>query len=202
MIVRRPGRDRWLVIGGLALAASLLLIIFGWSSLGKKQTEINDLTKTLDRLSANNAGDANRPSVDQIVGEVGAIDEWKLRDVNWLGELKQLSDRMLTPDDIMVDSLTASAGRGTPQLVMKSRVKSVPKENELLASLRGRPYVLNPDRSEEKSDKDYPLGLDLRLSYVPDLAELIQQMNVHAVQFLQQQQQNQQQQAVPAEAPQ
>jgi hypothetical protein len=203
-VVRHPERNRWLAIGGLALAASLLLIIFGWTSLSSKQQKIDDLTETLDRYSTNNAGDGQRPGVDQIVGEVGAIDQWKLKDVNWLVELKQLSDRMLTPDDIIVDSLTASAGRGTPQLDMNSRVASVPKENELLASLGGRPYQLTPERSEEKSDKDYPLGLNLRASYQPDMTALIQEINVRAAEFLEKQQeqqlQQQQKQAVSAEA--
>ena len=201
-VVRHPERNRWLAIGGLALAASLLLIIFAWSSLGKKQQKIDELTETLNRYSASNAGDGQRPGVDQIIGEVGEIDQWKLKDINWLGELKQLSDRMLTPDAIIVDSLTASVGLGMPQLDMTSRVASVPKENELLASLGGRPYQLDPERSEEKSDKDYPLGLNLRASYQPDLATLVQQINGRAVELLQKQQeqlQQQQQQAVLAE---
>ena len=199
VVVRNPERNRLLTIAGIALAVSLLLMFFGWSSLSGKQQKIDELDKTLSRIRSTNDGSDQRPGVDQIVGEVGVIDQWKLRDINWLAELKQLSDRMLTPDDVIVDSFTASAGRGTPQVNMNSRVASVNKIEELLASLRGRPYRLNPERSAEESDKDYPLGLDLRASYDPDLPNLIQHANVRATEFLQAQQQREQQAITPEE---
>jgi hypothetical protein len=180
-------------------------MLFAWSSLNAKQDTIDKLTKTRDRLTKNNGGDDRRPGVDQIIGEVGTIDQWKLRDINWLGELKQLSDRMLTPDDIIVDSLTASAGRGMPRIDMKSRLASIKKENELVSSLRTRPYSPSLKRSEEGSDKDYPLGRDLSVSYDPDLDALVQQVTLQAAEFLQKQQQEQQeqqqQQAITAEEP-
>ena len=191
VIVRRPERGRWVTVAGLALAASVLLFLFGWFSLRSQQNQIDELNQTLARMTSNNQGDGRRPSVDQIMGEVGIIDQWKLNDVNWLDELKQVSERMLTPDDVILDSLPASAGQKAPQLDLASRVASVQKENELLRLLKGRPYQLDPERSvEDETDKEYPLGLDLRASFLPEMSELVEQINQRAVEYLQRQQNN------------
>jgi len=202
VVVLHPERNRWLAIAGIAMAASLLLVIFTWSSLGKKQNTIDELTTTLNRLTANNEGDANRPSVKQITSEVGEIDQWKLNDINWLKELKQLSDRMLTPDDVMLDSLTATAGQTPPKLDMETRLASVAKETELLNSLRERPYQLTQKRSSaDTEDKDYPHTLGLGVAYKPSRESLVLTVNQQAVELLQKQQ-LQQQQGITAEEPQ
>ena len=183
----------------MVLAASLLMIIFGWSSLSKKHQKIRELTQKPDRIATSNAGKGNRPGVGQIIGEVGEIDQWKLHDINWLSELKQLSDRMLTPDDIIVNKLRVSAGRGIAQLNMNNRVASIKKENDLLTSLVTRPYEVNNKLSKAESSKDYPLGHDLSVSYSPDLEALVQRVNVQAAEFLEKQ--AQQQQVITAEEP-
>ena len=201
VVIRHPERNRWLAIAGMALAASLLMIIFGWSSLSKQHKKIDELTQKLDRITDSNAGKGNRPGVDQIIGEVGEIDQWKLHDVNWLSELKQLSDRMLTPDDIIVNNLRVSAEKGIAQLNMNNRVASIEKENDLFASLGPRPYEVNNKRSKSEPNKDYPLGHDLSASYSPDLEALVQRVNVQAAEFLEKQQQSQQQQVITAEEP-
>lgn len=199
VVVRRPERSRWLTIAGLALAASALLFLFGWFSLRSQQQTIDGLNQTLTRAMGNNKGDRTRPGVDQIIGEVDIIDQWKLNDINWLYELKQISERMLTPDDVIVDSLTASAGQKSPRLDLNSRFKSISKETELIGSLSGRPYQVETKRSvADETDKDYPLGFDLQASLQPDLASLLQQINQQAAEFLQQQQN----QAVLPEEPQ
>ena len=199
VVIRHPERNRWLAIAGMVLAASLLMIIFGWSSLSKKHQKIRELTQKLDRIATSNAGKGNRPGVGQIIGEVGEIDQWKLHDINWLSELKQLSDRMLTPDDIIVNKLRVSAGRGIAQLNMNNRVASIKKENDLLTSLVTRPYEVNNKLSKAESSKDYPLGHDLSVSYSPDLEALVQRVNVQAAEFLEKQ--AQQQQVITAEEP-
>ena len=185
----------------MALAASLLIIIFGWSSLSKQHKKIDELTQKLDRITDSNAGKGNRPGVDQIIGEVGVIDQWKLHDVNWLSELKQISDRMLTPDDIIVNNLRVSAEKGIAQLNMNNRVASIEKENDLFASLGPRPYEVNNKRSKSEPNKDYPLGHDLSASYSPDLEALVQRVNMQAAEFLEKQQLSQQQQVITAEEP-
>ncbi len=191
VVARRPERNRWLTVAGLALAASTLIFLFGWFSLRSQQQTIDQLNRTLTRVTSNNQGDGQRPGVEQIMGEVGIIDQWKLNDINWLAELKQLSDRMLTPDDVIVDSMTASAGRKAPQLDLTSRVASVQKETELLNTLDDRPYQLDPERSvEDESDKDYPLGLDLRASFEPEMNVLVERLNENAVRFLQKMNEN------------
>lgn len=202
VIVRHPERNRWIVITGLVLAASLLMAVFAWSSLGKKQQKIDDLTETLNGLTASNRGEGQRPGVEQIMSEVGVIDQWKLRDINWLDELKQLSDHMLTPDDVIIDSLRVGAGRQSPRLNMDARLASTAKETELIDSLNARPYATTPERSTDvEGDQDYRRSLALTASYEPAMDSLVQKVTQQAADFLQKQQ-LQQQQAVPAEEPQ
>ncbi len=187
-VVLRPDRTRWYTFGGLALAASLFFMLLGWWTLSNQWQQMETLSEKLSTARSNNEGTANRPSVDQIVAEVGVIDQWKLNDINWLTELKSLSDRLLTPDDVIIDTMIASVGRSEPVIDLSSRVASVAKETEILESLDGRPYRVTPERSvEDPSDSDYPLSLDFQASFANDLNALVLKMNQQAAKFMQQQ---------------
>lgn len=186
-VVVRADHSRLYLYGGLALAATLLAIVFCWWTLSSQAAEIAALQNDVNEAIRVNQGADNRPGVDQIMGEVGAIDRWKADDVNWLQELHAFSDRMLTPDDAIVDSLIADQGRSQPRFTIRSRVTDIETETQLLNSLADRPYRIIPSRSvEDTTDTDYPLKLDFSAELDQDLQPMIQKLNQRATEFLQQ----------------
>jgi Tfp pilus assembly PilM family ATPase len=190
---RRPvasKRDlsKWYLYGGLALAASLLAVVFGWWTLHSRSTINDQYAKELLRLKTLNNGNETSPSADRIMAEIAKIDEWKSADVNWLEELAAYSQRSLTPDDSIVDSLDAVAplrADSDPRIVVNMRVTEVSKESELINQLGTRPYRVKPRRgAEDSNDKSYPLATSLTITFPRDQDELTKQYDDRAKDFL------------------
>lgn len=187
-IIAKNDYSKWYLYGGLGLAASLLVVLFGWWSL-YNQNSINDqYAKDLLELKTLNNGNDSEPSVDQILAEIGKIDDWKAADVNWLQEISEYSRRSLTPDDAIVDSLDAVAGLragSDPRIVVNLRITEVAKESELINELGTRPYKVKPTRGAvDPEDKSYPLTTSLNISLERDRAELIKEYDERAMDYL------------------
>lgn len=189
---RRPvekttDRSRLYLYGGLAAAGVILAIGFGWWTLRSQAQEISQLEKDLAAAVRVNEGDSNKPSVEQIMGEVAKIDDWKKSDVNWLDEIYELSNRFLTPDDAIVDSLDASLSRTDPRIIAKIRGAGTQTEEALNEQLRERPYLVTQGKtSESDEDPSYASSFDVTLVLSGDRSELIERINEKTTELIQQ----------------
>jgi len=184
--VRRPkiekkDRSRQYLYGGIAVGAAVLAVMVAWWTLRSQSAEIARLNKRLTQLTAANAGANNRPAVDQILGEVATVDGWQAANVNWLDELNQLSNRFLTPDDAIIDSVDAIADREKPKIVIRSRMVGIQKEAALLDSLYPRPYTIEtPTTGVNDDDPSYPMSFDFTILLDRDSDQLIKETDAAA----------------------
>jgi hypothetical protein len=150
--------------GGLAAALIVTLAGIAWWLVNDQTQTITRLRGELETLKKNNETQGNRPGVDQIVGEVTEIDEWQRGQIDWLEELNELSNRMYTADETMVDSLTADYRNGEVVIALKGHVKNVAVGSDLKSSLVKRPYMFTegPTREDAKAS-DYPWSYEYAL---------------------------------------
>lgn len=157
-IVEKTDYSRWLLYGGVAAAAILLAVGFGWWTLRQDALENDALREKLASLQAFNRGENGGEEVDQVLAEIKEIDEWKLADVNWMQELALISDRALTPDDAIVDLFDANVNTrldSTPQVVLNSRLVDVKQEQGLINALRETAPGQTEDIEAEEQSRRY-----------------------------------------------
>ena len=188
-VIVKKDYSKWYLYAGAALAASLLVIAVCWWTLSSQSSEIARNQETLDRLIEENKGSNNKPGVDQILGEISKVDDWKASGINWLEEIYQYSERALTPDDVIVDLFDAAAGLradSVPTILINTRLTEVQKESELIESLAQRPFEVKFTRGTVDSlDKDYPLTDTLRIQIPQNKREKVKEYDRLAREYLQ-----------------
>ncbi len=183
--IEKKDRSRQFLYGGIAAGAAVLAILVGWWTLRSQSVEIARLNQRLTDLTTANAGGDNRPAVDQILGEVATVDGWQAANVNWLDELNQLSNRFLTPDDAIVDSVDAIADREKPKIVIRSRMVGIQKEAALLDSLYPRPYTIEtPTTGVNDDDPSYPMSFDFTILVERDPDQIIKLTDAAALEAM------------------
>ena len=186
-IVKKRDLSKILLYGGIALATLLFAVGFGWWKLNSQAKEIASLEEEYRTVKEQAAGTENRPGADDMLDEVGMIDNWVKTNVNWLEELYQISDRALTPDDTIVDSFDAEVNRRAedmPRIIVNSKMAGVQIEEELLATLDARPYIVEPARGSGSDDETYPLANSMRINVMPKGADFIKAYDVKAEEFM------------------
>ena len=102
--------------------------------------------------------------VEQIVGEVTLIDNWEKNNVNWLEELREVSQRLLTADQAMVGYLKAELSRVGPEIILKGKLNERDTNTRLKNNLAERPYEIEQRRNVMSSDSsDYPFEFEYAL---------------------------------------
>lgn len=181
-------RTRAYLYGGLAAAAVIFALGLAWWTLRSQADQNAHLRQQLNETIAINNGTADRPGVDQILGEVERIDQWKFEGVNWLDELYQISDRLLTPDDAIVDAFDAISTKQQPAIIVRSRLAGIQKESPLLDSMYDRPYEINPPTTGVSDEDDsYPIAFDFTILMKRDIDAFVRQIDQRAREKLQQQ---------------
>jgi Tfp pilus assembly PilM family ATPase len=179
-MVKTDRQQKLKIYGGVAAGLVALVVGLGYWTLRSQKNEIARRTTQLSQLLERNKGNNERPGVDEILGEVRTIDEWKFADVNWLHELYEYSQRSLTPDDAIVNSFDASIRSGAPLLAIKGRVKS-DGTAKLLASLEKRPFRIGVNRwPAEADDPSYPDPYDFSVSLSVDQNEVLKKIDEQA----------------------
>ena len=183
--VKKSNRKRIYLYGGMAVAATLVAVVSCWWMLRSQASEIAGLEAKLRTSVKNNEGDGNRPNVEQIMGEVSKIDEWKQEDINWLEELYEFSGRFLTPDDAIVDSFDATLTRDEPRITVKVRGARTQIEEALNEQLEQRPYAVDLGKTSESDiDPSYVSAFDLTLGLVENRARIIDEIDNKAAELL------------------
>jgi Tfp pilus assembly PilM family ATPase len=185
-VVKTNVRQRVYLFGGLAAAIALLASLFGWWLLRSQGLEIAALNQKLEQIVERNKGDQANPGVEQIIGEVNTIDDWKLSGINWLDEIYEDSKRFLTPDDAIVDVFDASIRQRSPSLSLKGRTASNTRQ-KLVNSLSER-YDVTAERWEpEEQDPNYPEPFDLKLAFEINKDDQLKALDVLANDYFKQQ---------------
>lgn len=173
--VRQQTNWRRVALWSSVAAATLVgIALFGWMALSSQSRQIERLNNELTLLRAANQPQGNRPGVKQIVGEVQVIDAWRAESVDWMTELKEISERMLTPDDAIVDELTASAGKGQAAIRLEGHVTDRETGTDVKTGLTGRPYQVVPGPSvTDSKSPDYPVTFEYSLTHPVDLQSVV-----------------------------
>jgi hypothetical protein len=177
-VVKTIDRKRTTIYAGLAVALVLLAIACAWWVLSSQDKKLETLNNQLAQIIRQNEGQNGRPGVDQIIGEVGRIDDWVVWDVDWLDELSQISQRFMTPDDAIVDNFTAELANDSAQVTLKGRMAEIDTGAELKSELATRPYTVKSGRTLRlDDDSDYQLSIEANLALERDRAEVIRNIN-------------------------
>ena len=176
------------VLLGIAAAALLGLGALGWWVLNSQANELEFLNAQLQKAQEDNTGMVNgeqlRPSSDQIIGEVGVIDKWKSSDFNWLDELSEISDRFMTPDQVIVDSFEASLSRDNPSIRVEGRIANSETDKTVRENLIARPYRVISPKSTGTGDSQYQQSYEYTLTPEKNLQATIKSMDVQTREFI------------------
>ncbi|MEM9410828.1 MAG: hypothetical protein AAGA30_06920 [Planctomycetota bacterium] len=140
----------------IPIAAMILLMMigvgYGWYSLNQIASKQELKQKELNRLRKQNEG------VNQLLGEVEKLDQWYAHKVNWLDELAWISDKMLTPDDIIIKRFRGVELDGEIMIDLNSRMTKAKSEDTEWKKLFSSRYGPNFGGSEELTgDEDHPV---------------------------------------------
>lgn len=178
---RQRDMRRTYLFGGLGAAAAICVLFLGWWLLKTQDDRIDVLTRQLGEIRLVNEGEANRPGVEQITGEVGLIDQWQEKNIFWIEELYQVSDRALSPDEVILDSLIMSASDRGVSLSMKGRLRDAEVAAVFKSKLVERPYLVQGGGIEAiPDDPDYRVKFDEVLRLATDLQAVVDAINERA----------------------
>lgn len=176
---RRRGTD-WRkagLWGGVAAAILAGLGFLSWQTLATQGRTIASLNQQLKTLTDANQPKGNRPGVDQIIGEVALVDEWASGATNWLEELAEVSDRMLTPDDAIVDSWTGSVAKGNTSIVLTGHMNDRETGTDVQTRLASRPYRITPGQTRiDQRQSEYPFSFSMDLTRPLDVVAKVREM--------------------------
>lgn len=157
------------------LAATLLLgaVGFSWFALSTQARQIALLDQEFQQLQK-----ANKSlGVDQMIGEVKLIDDWQKNNVNWLEELREVSQRLLTADEAMVAYLRADLGRMEPEIVLRGKLNKRDTNTDLKRNLAERPYLVEQRKNVMSTDSaDYPFEFEYALLLDRSGVNVVQQV--------------------------
>jgi hypothetical protein len=169
-----------------AAAVAVLLVLFGfggsWYVLRQQNKKIVKLQEELNTELADNAGKGNRPGVDQIIGEVAELDEWQAIRANWLDEIAWVSEKMLTPDDIIIDKFRGTETADGFRIELNSRMTKAKSQDSSWKSVFAERYE-EPDfgqSSEDLKNKDYPVTRPFSLVWKADVGNSVQKISAIA----------------------
>ncbi len=173
----------WKRVGLWGGAAALVLVIcavMAWSTLRSQSTKIASLQTQLAAMKKANEPTGNRPGIQQIVGEVQVVDNWLIQAVDWTRELQEISDRMLTPDDAIVNSIQLNITEDHARIALSGHMLDTNTGTDIKTRLNSRPYKfdqIGATRTDGNMD-DYPSSFSYVLTRQTDrdavLAELSQ----------------------------
>ncbi len=155
----------------VALYASLAaIVIVGaglliWQTLSSQQSAIAQLQKEYDTLRQENLGDRIRPGVDDLIGEVQLVDQWMAGKIDWTAQLLDISRRLLTADQTILDSFTGLVLRNQElKISISGQLDTNESGFQIQKQLSDPPYRIAPGKLAQDSKlPEYPFsyGLDL-----------------------------------------
>ena len=167
---RRPApasRRNTYVLGGVA-AGLLFLMVIGWGWMQRRglEHEVARLKAELNRPTelSKKMGLSNTEPLDSLVKRsidlqraVAAIEVWESADVNWLEELRWLSDQFPDAEEAMISTLSAKSGLASGSLKFDGRAA----DSEAIAKMEGdlrdaRHRLQAGKKGEDPANSRYP----------------------------------------------
>jgi Tfp pilus assembly PilM family ATPase len=151
--------------GGVAAAAAVLALAAGWRIWG--------LSSEVARLKQQSQEqDALVQRAAKLDGAALEIEAWRERDVNWLHELRLLSERFPKAEDGMLTGLTMVAGEESSHIQLDGVVREPGVVGGLEAGVRDdRHQVSGNDRQEDASHPPYAWRFSSTIHVTPVVAE-------------------------------
>ena len=149
---------RWAFMGG-AIGAAILAVVYTLAGeISDLQVEYEDKKKRFE-TNANMARKRQEKADDVSVAE-----RWLRDEVNWLEQLKQISETLPSGQEVTVRRLSASTGSGASVFDLGVQVSQPEKVAELENRLRGFASSVASKRvSEQTSDEEYPWQFEPRI---------------------------------------
>ncbi len=179
-IAERGKHGNKFLIAGVAVAALLVVVFFGWRSLRNQSLEISELKEQLLEIKNENDGRGDGKGVEQIIGEVEKVDHWLASAPNWLDELEQISQRTMDSDSVIIDKFFGNIGNESPVAVIKGRMKAHNTNTDLQMQLAVRPYTVVGKGTRPAKTRDYPVSMEQNLKIKIDLKKTQQEINERA----------------------
>ena len=132
---RRPivkKRDFRKLLIPLAAAGLFVLVAlgYGWYLLNQQNKLIEAKRKALLDKQKLNAGSEQVDGTDQVIGEVAVIDDWHAGKVNWMDDLAFISEKLLTPDDVIISKFRGIESKKGYLIDLNSQVSQAKSTDE------------------------------------------------------------------------
>jgi hypothetical protein len=143
-IIREVNYKKVAFWGALTGAAALIIAFLGWSMLSSAENRIELLTKELNDVKMLTEPQGDRPGVAQITGEVDLVDQWYANKISWLGEMAEVSQRLLTADEVVLSSARGRSDGNNVIINLIGNVASKEANTDMKTQLISRPYRVEP----------------------------------------------------------
>ena len=180
--VKKGDFSKWYMYGAIAAVGLLLLFAFGYWRLSNQSSQITELTKKRDKLQSLNNGESNRTAVDETLKQVDKVDDWVVTGINWQDVLLAYSEHALTPDDAIVDRMTANQ-KGSTQLTISARIANQEIENNLVKELEKRSGFITTKKSSKTLKGDFLIESKIDIGLKRDRSKLLQAIDKQAERF-------------------
>ena len=168
-VVEKTDNRRSLIIAGAIAATFLMCVFVCWLTLRSQKNSIKKNNEELAKLKTENEGGNGSKSVDQIIGEVGVVDNWINKSPNWLDELEATSLATLDADRTVVDRFFARIGKDKSTINMQFRLNEMATGTDLEKALANRPYILTRrGTSKNEKSEEYRASTELDLEIEND----------------------------------
>ncbi len=151
---------RWSLIGGLAVAALIVVAFLMWSDVRALQTQLAEGQEELK--SAKEVANKLQEKAD----ETRLVQNWLGDQVDWLAKLKRLSDQFPSGQGANVRRLTAAATGEAGVFDISLQVSDPSRVAELENRLREAGFsVTSQQISEQGGNAEYPWQLEARIGF-------------------------------------
>ncbi len=163
----------------IPLAALGLIVLmgagYGWYALNEQTKSIEEARNQLEKDRQLNA------DTDRLIGEVAALDTWMAGKVNWMDELAFISEKLLTPDDIIISKFRGVETSKGFQIALTSHV-SIEQEDdntwqESFGDRYKAPIFDQIDSVEVEAIKDHPVLRPFKLEQDLDVFGKVERIN-------------------------
>jgi hypothetical protein len=165
---QHPKPDRRKLYIGLGVGAVVLLLAGIWFAI---QSRVWQLEKQIASLKSEN--DAAQLLLDKnapLRETAASIDDWAQRDIDWLEQFRTIEQAKGGADKLYLTSFDANvAGRNALAVIVATGRAKLPNEvDDFEDQLHNLGYRVTPKEiSEDTTDPQYPVKIDLNLEIVP-----------------------------------
>jgi hypothetical protein len=168
---QHPKPDRRKLYMALGAAAVVLLLLGIWGAIQRRVWQLDD---QIARLKSEN--DAAQLLIDKnapLRETAASVDDWTQRDIDWLEQFRIIEQAKGGADKLYLTSFDANVStRNTLAVIVATGRAKLPNEvDDFEDHLHDLGYRVTPKEiSEDTTDPQYPVKIDLNLEVVPKSA--------------------------------